>query len=91
MNPIDKPFGRPDDVIFQTLKDESVLLNLRDSHYWGLNVVGTRMYELLTQEGDIERAYAALLTEFDVDAKALREDFLQLVTKLEAAGLITRK
>lgn len=91
MNPSDKPFQRPDDVIYQTLADESVLLNLKDSHYWGLNVVGTRMYELLLQKGNVESAYAVLLTEFDVDAEALRADFLELVAKLEKAGLITRK
>ena len=91
MKPDDKPFARPDEVIFQLFADESVLLNLKDSHYWGLNVVGTRMYELLTQKGDVEQAYQALLAEFDVDAAALRADLLELVAKLEKAGLLAHK
>ncbi len=90
MKPTDGPYARPDDVVFQMLSDESVLLNLKDSHYWGLDIVGTRMYQVLTQKGDVELALEQLLMEFNVDAAALRADFLELVAKLEKAGLIAR-
>ena len=90
MKTTDEPYARPDDVVFQMLSDESVLLNLKDSHYWGLDVVGTRMYQVLMQKGEVELALTQLLTEFDVDAAALRADFLELVAKLEKAGLIAR-
>ena len=36
------------DVIFQTVGDEAVLLNLKTSLYLGLNPVGTRMWMTLT-------------------------------------------
>ena len=52
-----------DDVIFQTVRDEAVLLNLKSQQYYGLDAVGSRMWGLLVDLGDLSSVAAALEPE----------------------------
>ena len=78
----------PKDVLFQTLGDEAVLLNLNDSRYYGLDDVGRRMWELLAEHRSTEPVVQQLLREYDVEEQVLRADLATLIEKLKAAGLI---
>jgi hypothetical protein len=77
----------PPDVLVQELAGESVLLNLKNEHYFGLDDVGTSMWKSLTAAPNIAAAHQALLTEFDVDAEQLRDDLKRLVEQLVEHGL----
>jgi len=77
------------DVLSQELKGETVLLDLNTEHYFGLNPVGTRVWQLLGENGDVQVAYDALLKEYRVEPQVLEQDLLALLDRLEKAGLIT--
>lgn len=79
-----------DDVLFQTVADEAILLNMADNHYYGLDDVATRMWQLLMELGDGEAVIRAMLAEYDVEETTLRHDFAALVAEMEQRGLITR-
>ncbi|WP_129673311.1 PqqD family protein [Candidatus Chloroploca sp. Khr17] len=79
-----------DEVLFQTVADEAVLLNIADNHYYGLDDVATRMWQLLMEHGDGEAVIRAMLAEYDVEEATLRQDFAALVAEMEQRGLITR-
>lgn len=76
------------DVLMQTVVGESVLLDLRSQKYFGLNEVGTRLWELLQADGDLALARDRLLEEFQVEAAQLEKDLDALVERLLAAGLV---
>ena len=78
----------PDFVMFRQLSGESILLNLNNEQYFGLDDVGTRMWLSLTQSGSIEEAYQSLLGEYEVDAQELRRDLIELVQNLSTQGLV---
>ena len=78
----------PDEVLLSGLQDESVLLNLENERYYGLEEVGTRMLAVLTSSPSIEAAYETLLSEYEVDPQRLREDLAELVEKLVKEGLV---
>jgi len=78
----------PDDVMVRELGSESVLLNLSNSQYYGLDAVGADMWQALTTAGSLQDAYERLLAEYDVTPETLRQDLEQLVEKLAAQGLI---
>ena len=75
------------DVLFQEVNGETVLLNLDTERYFGLDDVGTRFWQLLTQH-DAATAFSRMLAEFDVDEATLRSDIATLVAELIAAGLV---
>jgi hypothetical protein len=76
------------DVLFQELDDEVVLLNLNNEHYYGLDDVGTRLWQLLLEHGDPESAVTRMLAEYEVDEASLRNDVEILIAELERAGLV---
>ena len=78
----------PEDVLFKDLDGEAVILNTESGKYYGLDEVGTRMWALLAQHGQVEPAYRALIEEYDVAKERLRQDLLDLVDKLASEGLL---
>ena len=78
----------PPGVLVSRAGEESVLLNLDSERYFGLDPVGTRMWEVLCAHGTVESAYAALLAEFEVEPERLRHDFYELIETLSGHGLI---
>ncbi len=81
-------FMAADGVLFQTVADESVLLNINDNRYYGLDDVATRMWQLLMEYGDEEAVIRQILDEYDVEEPVLREDFAALIAEMEQNGLI---
>ena len=79
------------DTLINQVGQESVLLNLNSEKYFGLDEVGTSMWQALTTSETIGQAYDALLREYDVDAQVLRQDLLGLIEKLAANGLLEVK
>jgi hypothetical protein len=78
----------PDEVLISKLQEESVILNLDNERYFGLDDVGTRILSVLTTSDSIEAAYQTLVNEYDVDGPVLRQDLLQLVEELVRQGII---
>jgi hypothetical protein len=78
-------------VLIRYLDEESVLLNLNTERYFGLDPVGTRMWQLVTSAPTIEAAYCQLIDEFDVDPETLRSNLHDLLHHLVENGLIATK
>lgn len=57
--------------------------------YYGLDEVGSRLWQLLAEDGNPEAAVAQLLTEYDLDEARLRQDMSGLIDELREAKLIT--
>ena len=78
----------PKDVLISRLQEESVLLNLDNESYYGLDDVGTRMLSVLTSSDSVQSAWLQLVDEYDVDREVLREDLVSLVERLLQQGLV---
>lgn len=78
----------PKNVLVRVFENESVILNLDTESYHGLDDVGTRMWTALTQSADIQEAFEALLSEYDVDPARLRQDLDDFLEKLRQRGMV---
>jgi Coenzyme PQQ synthesis protein D (PqqD) len=78
----------PSHVLIRFLDQESVLLNLETEKYFGLDAVGTRMWQLVTAAATIEAALAQLVEEYDALPETLRTDLTRLLQHLLDNGLI---
>ena len=76
------------DTLINVVGDEAVLLNLNNEQYYGLDPMGTQMWQALTTNATIQDAYDKLLAEYDVSAELLRHDLNDLLEKLLAQGLV---
>jgi hypothetical protein len=75
-------------VLVNCVEGEAVLLNLDSESYFGLDAVGTRMWNLLAASPTIQTAYDSLLAEFDVAPEQLQRDLRALIETLVANGLV---
>ena len=67
-----------------------MLLDMATEKYFSLDSVGTRMWQLVTEHGDVESVVAKLLEEYDAPEDQLRFDVIALTEKLADAGLLVR-
>jgi hypothetical protein len=70
------------------LADEVMILNLNDGVYYGLDPVGTRIWELLQEERPVVSIRDALLAEFEVNEERCERDLLRLLNDLIDARLV---
>ena len=75
-------------VVFQQLHDEAVLLNLDSGLYFGLDPIGTRIWNLLAERQSLPQIVSAIMAEYDVDDEQCQADLLKLLGDLEAQGLV---
>ena len=81
--------ARSEGVLSRVLDGEAVLLDTDGGAYFGLNAVGTRVWELIGKAGTTDAALLdALLAEFDVGRDVLAKDLADLLAGLQKRGLI---
>jgi hypothetical protein len=76
------------EVISQQVSGETVLLDLDSENYFGLDEVGTRIWQLLQETGQLQVVYDTLLAEYAVAPEQLLQDLEKLLSEIQAAGLI---
>ena len=78
----------PQEVLSQEVGGETVILDLKAEYYFGLDEIGTRIWELLVEHGDLQQVLDQMLEEYDVEPDRLESDMRALLAELEKAGLI---
>jgi hypothetical protein len=76
------------DVISQEVSGETVLLDLESENYFGLDEVGTRIWQLIKETNDLEAIFNTLLAEYDVSEERLRGDLDALLGEIAGLGLV---
>jgi hypothetical protein len=79
------------EVISQEVSGETVLLDLESENYFGLDEVGTRIWQLIKESGDLRAIYNTLLEEYEVGEERLQTDLESLLGEISGLGLITLK
>ncbi len=77
------------EVISQEVSGETVLLDLQSENYFGLDEVGTRIWQLIQESGQLQTIYDTLLEEYDVTPEKLQQDLEKLLQAIQAAGLVS--
>ena len=74
-------------AVFRDLDGEAVILDLDSGTYFGLNAVGTRIWQLMERDGRLTAVLDDLRTEYDAAPDVLERDLLDLVARLVDARL----
>ena len=76
------------DQVVSDLVDEVVILNLKSGAYYGLNEVGSRVWDLVQEPKSVNHIQDIILEEYEVEPDRLEQDLLTLLQELEVEGLI---
>ncbi len=77
-----------EDVVFRDLEGELVLLNLKTGVYFGLDSMGTRIWQLIQEHQSLKKARDSLVEEYEVTETRCEQDLLGFVAKLRDNKLI---
>ena len=77
------------EVLSQEVDGETVLLDLESENYFGLDEVGTRIWQLLKDGNGLQTVFNTLLGEYDVEEKQLEKDLQNHIAHLVEEGLIS--
>lgn len=70
------------------LGGEVAILNLQAGVYFGLDEVGSRVWELVQKPRRVDQIRAALSEEYDVDPARCERDVISLLEQLADEGLV---
>lgn len=70
------------------LNADTVILHFDKGAYFGLNEVGTVVWEALQTPQTINSLRDAIVSEYDVEVERCEQDVLKLLEKLHQEGLI---
>ena len=86
----DTSFRREKRVVCATEGDRTVLLDPAGGEYFGLDEVGSRIWELLPDHPTAAALADRLFDEFDAPRETLAADAARLLGELAAAKLVVR-
>ena len=86
--PLSSTFSVSSEVLSQEVSGETVLLDMHSESYFGLDAVGTRIWQLLQENNHLQQVFDTMLEEYDVDEKQLEQDLNELLDKLLDEKLI---
>lgn len=84
----DSRLSVPEQVLTRRAAGETVLLNLDNEQYYGLEGVGSRLWQLIEVGTTFGQAVTALLDEYEVEQSVLQADLTAVLTDLSANGLV---
>jgi Coenzyme PQQ synthesis protein D (PqqD) len=86
---LDTTLARSDDILHASVgSEETVMMSVAAGRYYGLNVVGSRIWELLETPKTIGQLCAQICEEFEVDAQTCQAEVLKFVQELIKNGVV---
>ncbi len=79
---------RNPDLLFSKMDNEVVMLSTENSEYYGLNSVGSRIWEMMEQPVNVDKIIGKLLKEYDVERQQAETDILLLMAELKSKKIL---
>ena len=70
------------------IKEETVILHLKSGVYFGLDPVGTFIWNFIQEKKAVTEIMEAILEEFDVGPERGKSDIMTFIKELSKEGLI---
>lgn len=79
---------RNPEMISSNMDGETVMMSIENGEYYGLNSIGTRIWEIIEKKITIESLINQLTTEFDVTKNDCMQDTLIFLNQLIEKKLV---
>jgi len=77
-----------DTVFAQEVDGEMVLLDMNSENYFGLDEVGTAIWQFMQESGELKEIFQHMLEHYDVKEEVLQKDLITFVEQLKERGLV---
>ncbi|MEZ4590931.1 MAG: lasso peptide biosynthesis PqqD family chaperone [Chloroflexota bacterium] len=79
---------RSEDFITSTIDNDLVMMSLEKGTYYGLDAIGSHVWEQLAQPVTVQTLCHQLTEMFDVDLEQCQQDVLAFLTELQKENMI---
>ena len=76
------------DHLYTDLKEEGVILSLKNGKYYGVNSVGACIWTAIQNPVTFQEIQSAVMREYDVDQDICREEVFSFLKKMEEEDLV---
>lgn len=73
---------RNTDMLFSKMDEEVVMLSIQNSEYYGLNEIGSHIWEMIEKPVQVETLMLQLIEEYEVERRQAESDILALLNDL---------
>lgn len=77
-----------DTVFAQEVDGEMVLLDMTSENYFGLDEVGTSIWQAMQENAALQSVLNTLLEQYDVEEEVLKNDLIIFAERLQESGLV---
>jgi hypothetical protein len=85
---LDTRLSVPPQVMSRLVDDETVLLDLKSGMYFGLDGVGKRIWEAISEGLTLGEIAAVIVSEYEVEEDQAQADVIGFVSDLVERGLL---
>lgn len=77
------------EILSSKIDEEAILMSIEEEFYFGLDSIGSRIWELLSiKPATVNELVVLLMKEYEVNEKVCREDVQQFIDKISIKKLI---
>jgi hypothetical protein len=89
----EKSYSKKDDFVTRCITDETIIVPIRGgvgdlNSIYTLNEMGTRIWELMNDQTDIDKMAEIISSEYEVSIEEAKKDIAEFLSSLESVGLI---
>lgn len=82
---------RKEEVVFSTIENEVVIMNIKSGNYYLLNSVSSSIWEIIENPIKVSDIYLKLLNKYKITPTQCKEDTLEILNKFLEENLINLK
>jgi hypothetical protein len=80
--------SRSPEIVFNKLDEEIMMMSIKNSEYYGLDNIASRVWEILTKPSTLSEIVETLLEEYEVSEDRCYADVTEFLMALEEKKLI---
>jgi len=84
----EKKFSRNPDIIDSEIDDEIVMMDVERGNYFGLNVVGSSIWQSLEELQTVESLVDIIIEEYDVSREKCKKDITPFIEQMLKSKLL---
>ncbi|MEJ7712190.1 MAG: PqqD family peptide modification chaperone [Pyrinomonadaceae bacterium] len=75
-------------LLSSEVRGEAVILNIPSGTYYGLDVIGSRIWQLIQEPASLKFVLEILLDEYEVERSDCESDLVEYIENLSKKGLV---
>jgi hypothetical protein len=85
---LDSKIVRDTHIVFNEMDGETIMMSIENGEYYGMNSMGSRIWNLLETPKAVSEICDALLIDFDVTMEQCVKDLLPFLNRMAVKGVV---